>query len=158
MRSTSELTREQVVSLGGRFMTSPELAAREHASGLPPRTLYFRGRTAVLGDPVPGVVASVIGIFPEWLVETAIVRGFPADRAIDAYLNACWDWSRNHLGAVAEPDRLADLGFAVVDGADPSGLPLFRGWRDAARPDDGPARLGHVLMVLRELRGGLHFA
>ncbi len=139
-------------------MVSPELVAREEAVGLPPRTLYFRGRTAVLGNPSPGVVASVIGIFPEWLVELALVRSFPADRAIDAYLGACWDWSRNHLGAVTEPERLAKLGFAVADGADASALPLFRGWRDAARPEDGPAQLGHALMVLRELRGGLHFA
>lgn len=139
-------------------MVSPQLAAREEAVGLPPRTLYFRGRTAVLGDPPPGVVASVIGIFPERLVETALVRSFPADRAVDAYLGACWDWSRDHLGAVAEAGRLAELGFAVADGADGAALPLFRGWRDVARPEAGAARLGHALMVLRELRGGLHFA
>lgn len=139
-------------------MVSPELAAREEAVGLPPRTLYFRGRTAVLGDPPPNVVASVVGIFPEWLVELALVRSFPAERAVDAYLGSCWDWSRNHLAEVSEPDRSAKLGFAVADGADASALPLFRGWRDQVRPDDGPAQLGHALMLLRELRGGLHFA
>lgn len=139
-------------------MTSPELAAHEQAVGLPPRTLYFRGRTAVLGDPPPGVVASVLGIFPEWLVEAALVRSLPADRAADAYLGACWDWARNHLADVPEAERFAKLAFTVVDAADASALPLFRGWRDAARPEDAPAALGHALMVLRELRGGLHFA
>ncbi|MFJ6670851.1 hypothetical protein ACIQMJ_07045 [Actinosynnema sp. NPDC091369] len=158
MPSLAESTREPLVRTGGLFMTSPELAAREQAVGLPPRTLYFRGRTAVLGDPPPGVVASVVGIFPEWLVEAALVRSFPADRAAGAYAGACWDWSRNHLGDVPEPDRFAKLALAVVDGADASALPLFRGWRDAARPADAPAALGHALMVLRELRGGLHFA
>ncbi|KOX13727.1 hypothetical protein ADK67_43805 [Saccharothrix sp. NRRL B-16348] len=158
MLSTAQLTREPLVRNAGLFMTSPELAAREEAVGLPPRTLYFRGRTAVLGDPSPGVVAAVIGIFPEWLVEAALVRAFPADRAIDAYLGACWDWSRNHHAGTPEPARFAELAFTVVDGAEASALPLFRGWREAARPDDAPAALGHALMVLRELRGGLHFA
>ncbi|MEV1114141.1 hypothetical protein AB0I91_03680 [Actinosynnema sp. NPDC049800] len=158
MLSTARLTREPLVEIAGSFMTSPELAAREEAAGLPPRTLYFRGRTAVLGNPSPGVVASVLGIFPEWLVEKALVRAFPADRAIEAYLGGCWDWSRNHLAGTPEPARFAELAFAVVDGAEASALPLFRGWREAARPDDGPAALGHALMVLRELRGGLHFA
>ncbi|MEU4743043.1 hypothetical protein AB0G02_21625 [Actinosynnema sp. NPDC023658] len=158
MLNTAEATREPLVRIAGTFMASPELAAREQAVGLPPRTLYFRGRTAVLGDPSPGVAASVLGIFPEWLVGMALARPFPADRAVEAYLGGCWDWSRNHLAEVAEADRFADLAFAVVDGADASALPLFRGWRDAARPEDGPARLGHALMVLRELRGGLHFA
>ncbi|XVV03506.1 SCO6745 family protein [Actinosynnema sp. CA-248983] len=158
MSSVAERTREPLVRLGGAFMVSPELAAREQAVGLPARTLYFRGRTAVLGDPGPGVVAALIGIFPEWLIEKALVRGFPADQAIDAYLGGCWDWSRTALSGADDPGRLAELGFAVADAADPSGLALFRGWRDERRPDDGPARLGHVLMLLRELRGGLHFA
>lgn len=158
MSFVAERTREALVRLGGAFMVSPELAAREQAVGLPPRTLYFRGRTAVLGDPEPGVVAAVIGIFPEWLVEKALVRGFPADRAIEAYLGGCWDWSRTAFSGSDDPERLAKLGFTAADAADSSGLALFRGWRDAPRPDDGRARLGHVLMLLRELRGGLHFA
>ncbi|ROP39659.1 SCO6745 family protein [Saccharothrix texasensis] len=158
MLSTARSTRDALVGRAGSFMTSPELAAREEAAGLPPRTLYFRGRTAVLGNPPPGVVASVLGIFPEWLVQAALVRTLPAERAIEAYLGACWDWARDHLGGTPEPARFAELAFTVVDGADASALPLFRGWREVARPDDGPAALGHALMVLRELRGGLHFA
>ncbi|MEJ2857233.1 MULTISPECIES: SCO6745 family protein [unclassified Saccharothrix] len=158
MSFVAERTREPLVRLGGAFMVSPEFAAREQAVGLPARTLYFRGRTAVLGDPEPGVVAALIGIFPEWLIEKALVRGLPADLAIEAYLGGCWDWSRTALTGAEDSDHLAELGFAVADAADSSGLALFRGWRDAPRPTDGPARLGHALMLLRELRGGLHFA
>lgn len=139
-------------------MVSTELAAREQGVGLPPRTLYFRGRTAVLGDPPADVVAAVLGIFPTRVVEKSLVRGFPATRAIEAYLGACWDWARDAFSAADRPGRLADLGFAVADAADPSALPLFQGWRGANRPDDAAARLGHALMLLRELRGGLHFA
>ncbi|MEU5691401.1 hypothetical protein [Actinosynnema sp. NPDC020468] len=158
MSPVAERTQEPLVRLGGAFMVSPELAEQEKAVGLPPRTLYFRGRTAVLGNPEPGVVAAVIAIFPEWLVEAALVRSLPADRAVAAYLEACWTWSRGAFASVEDPGRVADLGFRVADAVDPGALALFRGWRDAPRPADDPARLGHVLMLLREFRGGIHFA
>ena len=154
-------TREVVVHRGGRFMVAPELATRERLLQLPARSLYFRGRSAVLGDPPPAVVAELFGIFPAWLVELALTSKtgeLAAPQAVEAYSAGCWEWGRNHLGAVPEPDRVADLLFGVVDEADGTGLALFAGWRLAPRPDDAPGRLAHALMVARELRGGLHFA
>lgn len=61
--------RPVVQVLGGRFMTSPELAAVEAEVGLPPRSLYVRGRSAVLGDVPPKVAAELFGIFPHWLFD-----------------------------------------------------------------------------------------
>lgn len=154
-------TRVVIVHRGGRFMVAPQMATQERALGIPPRSLYFRGRSAVLGDlPVP-VVADLFGLFPGWLVElalTATTQKVPAERAVEAFTAACRDWGRHHLAEVPAADRLADLLFTVVDEADASALVLFSAWRGVPRPDDPPARLAHALMVARELRGGLHFA
>ena len=42
----------------------------------------------------------------------------------------------------------------VVDSAEAAALPLFAGWRALPRPDDAAGRLGLLLNVLREHRGG----
>ena len=155
------MTREVVVHRGGRFMVSPELATQERLLGLPARSLYFRGRSAVLGDPPPAVVTELFGIFPAWLVDLALsspTGKLAAERAVEAYTAACWEWGRHHLFTVPDPDATADLLFTVVDAADASGFALFAGWRHAPRPADPLARLAHALMVARELRGAFHFA
>src|SRR5213082_1379129 len=64
--------RPVVQVLGGKFMTSPELAEVEAEVGLPQRSLYLRGRSAVLGDVPPKVAAELFGIFPHWLFEFAL--------------------------------------------------------------------------------------
>src|SRR5947208_8856935 len=73
--------RPVVQVLGGKFMTSPELAEVEAEAGLPPRSLYVRGRSAVLGDVPPKVAAELFGIFPHWLFDFVLL---PATAALDA--------------------------------------------------------------------------
>lgn len=153
--------RPVVQVLGGRFMTSPELAAVEAEAGLPPRSLYVRGRSAVLGDVPPAVAAELFGIFPHWLFDFVLPKAaaaLDAAASVRAYAESSARWSRVSLSAVSEPGRLAELLFRVVDAADASGLALFAGWKNAARPAGDVERLGFALMVFRELRGGLHFA
>jgi hypothetical protein len=146
---------------GGKFMTSAELAEVEKEVGLSPKSLYLRGRSAVLGDPPPGVVADLFGIFPGWLsdfVLPAAEAAISSGRAIEAYVEALSRWSKAHLEDVENAERLGALLQTVIDGADGSGLALFAGWRRVEAPADPLARLGFALMVLREYRGGLHFA
>ncbi len=153
--------RPVVQVLGGRFMTSPELAAVEAEVGLPPRSLYVRGRSAVLGDVPPKVAAELFGIFPHWLFDFVLppaTAALDAPAAVRAYVESSARWSRVSLSAAPEPGRLAELLFRVVDAADASGLALFAGWKNASRPEGDAERLGFALMVFRELRGGLHFA
>jgi hypothetical protein len=153
--------RPVVQVLGGRFMTSPELAAVEAEVGLPPRSLYVRGRSAVLGDVPPKVAAELFGIFPHWLFEFVLppaTAALDAPAAVRAYAESSARWSRATLSALPEPGRLAELVFRLVDAADASGLALFAGWKNAERPTGDVERLGFALMVFRELRGGLHFA
>ena len=146
---------------GGAFMTAPEMAEVEQEAGLGSKALYLRGRSAVLGDPAPAVVADVFGIFPGWLFDLllpAAVQAISAPDAVEAYRKALGRWARARLGAVEEPGRLAALLRRLVDCADPSGLALFSGWRSVAWPSGEPERVAHGLMMLREYRGGLHFA
>ncbi len=153
--------RPVVQVLGGKFMTSPELAAVEAEAGLPPRSLYVRGRSAVLGDVPPKVAAELFGIFPHWLFEFVLppaTAALDAPASVRAYAESSARWSRVNLSAVSEPGRLAELLFRVVDAADASGLALFAGWKNAERPQGDVERLGFALMLFRELRGGLHFA
>ncbi|GLZ31380.1 hypothetical protein Lesp02_35680 [Lentzea sp. NBRC 105346] len=154
METIARETREALVGLGGRFMTSPQLAAEQERLGLPKGALYFRGRASVLGDVTPDTVATLFGLFPKWLPRMVHVT-LPPAQAVSAYLAACWGWAREHLPA---DERLASLLLKVVDSVDGTALPLFAGWQAAPRPDDAKALLGHALMVARELRGGLHFA
>jgi hypothetical protein len=153
--------RPVVQVLGGRFMTSPELAAVEDEVGLPPRSLYVRGRSAVLGDVPPNVAAELFGIFPHWLFDHVLrpaTEALDATAAVRAYAESSARWSRVNLSAVPEPGRLAELLFRVVDAADASGLALFAGWRRAQRPEGDVERVGFGLMVLRELRPALRGA
>lgn len=152
-------TRERLVSLGSAFMISPEILAEEERAGLPRRSLYFRGRAAVLGDLPPHAVHALYGVFPMRVIEYMIGGSahLPAERAVEAYLESCWTWGRNHLSGA--PGELAGLLFTVVDAADLTALPLVAAWQAATRPaaGDHPAALAQALMLARELRGALHF-
>ncbi|OXM50544.1 hypothetical protein CFP71_27545 [Amycolatopsis thailandensis] len=153
--------RGAVQVLGGKFMTSSELAEVEAEVGLSPRALYLRGRSAVLGDPPPKVVAKLFGIFPSWLFEFALppaIAALDAASAVRAYSRSSAKWAHVSLSGAADPGRLADLLFRLVGAADASGLALFAGWQLAERPEDDIERLAFALMVFREFRGGVHFA
>ncbi|SDX17656.1 hypothetical protein SAMN05421504_102554 [Amycolatopsis xylanica] len=162
--STAEIVKEirPIVQVwGGKFMTSPELAEVEAEKGLGQRSLYLRGRSAVLGDPSPRLAAALFGIFPSWLFEFALpaaTSAISAPDAVRAYLDANASWSRSHLTDIKEPERLAELLFRLTHAADATGLALFAGWQAAERPEDPHERVGQALMILREYRGGIHFA
>ncbi|PTR32301.1 hypothetical protein C8K36_1011353 [Rhodococcus sp. OK519] len=153
--------RDPIVDLGGAFMTSPQLAAEEERLGMWARSLYFRGRSAVLGDPPAAVVASLFGIFPAWLIELMLGEAAPvvaAGDAIRGYTRACGAWGSAELPRSDGTDEATELLYRVVDGADLTALPLVAGWQIQERPLAPAERFAHALMLARELRGGLHFA
>jgi len=149
-----------LVDAGGRFMTREEMSAQAKPFGMPAGGLYFRGRAGALGDVSATVATSLIGIFPSWVIELTWrdSAALPAHVAVAAYIRANAQWGRAHLAALSGAERLAELAERVVAAADASALPLFAAWREQPRPDDAPARAAFALMLLRELRGGLHFA
>src|SRR6185312_14091390 len=157
--SFARSSRAVVVDIGGRFMTSPEMGEMGQSLHLPAEVLYFRGRAGALGDVVAQAAWSVLAIFPRPVLAMVWEQTseIPPPAAAAAYERACHEWGRRHLGGVPDLARLAELAERLIDDADTSALPLASAWIDRLRPDDRSARAAHVLNLLRELRGGLHF-
>jgi Helix-turn-helix family len=153
-------SRAGLVDAGGRFMVGSEMAARAKEWGTHAGGLYFRGRIGALGEVSSQVATAMLGIFPGWVIdftwrETAAL---PASAAVEAYRGACADWGASHLSGLPGMARLADLAGRVAAAASAPAVPLFAAWQAQPGPAaDGP-RAAHALAVLRELRGGLHFA
>lgn len=147
---------------GFDWMSDADLRARGRDElGLRGRPLYHLGRAGVLGDVPVEVVVAVEAFFPPDVVRAAWVDGRAGQRPQDVaafYAQGCADVARRRFPDDERTRRAADLVERVVDAADPTGLPLFAGWRLAARPADPPGRLGLLLNVLREHRGAVHVA
>ncbi|WP_163569595.1 helix-turn-helix domain-containing protein [Fodinicola feengrottensis] len=156
----SRSTAASLVRVGGRFMTGDQLATAARAQLIPTTGLYFRGRIGAVGEVPSPVATSLLGIFPHWLVERiwAETAAFPAAAAVSAYAGACTSWGAEALSGLERADQVVEVAEKVIDRAESTALPLFAGWRAAHRPAAGPGRAGYALMLLRELRGGLHFA
>lgn len=152
--------RPSLVEVGGRFMVSPEMEQQAAPLGLQGGVLALRGRAAGAGEVSPAVAAALLGIFPPGLIDGLWrhTASIPAQRAGEAYAAACAAWGENHLADLEGAGRAAALAERVCDAADAGGLPLFAGWRSRPRPEAAAARTAHALMLLRELRGAIHFA
>jgi hypothetical protein len=125
---------------------------------------YVAGRGGALGDvPSDVVVAAFVFFEPQTVHECWTRAGAVMTRqaAADRWAAACHRWAEAHLTAdEADLLRLADLLGRMNTAASPAGSPCFGAWRAQAEPEaDRPQALAlHRLMVLRELRGGLHGA
>lgn len=152
--------RVPLLALGGDFMTGDEIGVQAKSLGIPKGGLYFRGRVGALGELTSAAAHDVLAIFPESLIDKTWTSSsaIPTSATVEAYTAACHDWGRHRLADLAAGGRLAKLLNRAVDGVDPVGAHLAQGWRRAARPADTPASVAHAAMVLREVRGGLHFA
>jgi hypothetical protein len=65
-------------------------------------------------------------------------------------------WGQKHFADVDGIEDIAAVTEELVDGLEGSALPLFVGWRDAARSDTAAGRAAQLMQILREWRGGLH--
>jgi hypothetical protein len=124
-----------------------------------PFAFYFAGRGGMLGDVRAEVACSAFGWFEpsavkQFFDEGAAVAG--ATTAAQRMAEAHALWGRKHLSDVKEIDEIASVTETLVDGLEGSGLPLFVGWRSAARADDAAGRVAQLMQILREWRGGLH--
>jgi hypothetical protein len=146
--------------VGSVFMLHPDTMARSGEFGYDdPFAFYFAGRGGVLGDVDASVVAAAMGWFqpdmvrPLWEAGIAVAGAREGARRYGA---ACAAWGRDHLGAFDGVERLATLAQQLVAATEPSGLPLFAGWKVEPLADDSPGRAIQLIHVLREWRGGLH--
>lgn len=164
----AQLTAEQTVQaadavihdVGTTWMLSEHVAAhaREHGYGKA-FPFYFVGRGGVLGDVDAGVVVAAMGYWEPGLLRRMWDRGLAVAGAREGarrYAATCAAWADEHLTGLRDPERLAELAGRVVDAVEVCGLSLFAGWRAEPLPPPGPARVLHLVHVLREWRGSAH--
>lgn len=156
----AQCTRDAVIRVGGLFMTSPAMAAAAGAQGLNVGVLCLRGRVGAAGGVDAAKAGRMLGWYPPRIVEFAWRRSkrLSATTAATEYAGVCAEWGREHLAGVDDAEPVAAQVETVVDAADLDDLPLAAGWRAWPRPTAPAARLAHSLMLLRELRHGLHLA
>ncbi|HEV7723197.1 MAG TPA: hypothetical protein VGO60_18035 [Iamia sp.] len=162
--ATATATAGVVGDLPSRFMLDMATYVAAAEDGFQGMDFYAAGRGGALGDVPSAVVAAAFVFFEPGLVEESWTRAgdvMPRQAAADRWAAACHRWAEAHV-TTDEADllRLADLLGRMTAAASPAGAPCFAAWRAQAEPDaDRPAALAlHRLLVLRELRGGLHGA
>jgi hypothetical protein len=124
-----------------------------------PFAFYFAGRGGMLGDVGHDVVTSAFGWFAPSAVQAMFSEGIGVAGATDAaarMAEAHGKWGEKHYGAVEAVDEIVDVTEELVDGLEGSALPLFVGWRNAARAESAAGRAAQLMQILREWRGGIH--
>lgn len=158
-------TAAAVGELPSRFMLDPTTYIAAAEAGFEGMDFYAAGRGGALGDVPADVVTAAFVFFEPGLVRQSWERAgtvMTRAEAADRWAASCADWADAHLAAADEGDlaRLADLVGRMNDAVSPAAAPSFGAWRSRPEPAaDRPRALAlHRLMILRELRGGLHGA
>ncbi len=124
-----------------------------------PFAFYFAGRGGMLGDVSADVVTSALGWFEPNAVSTMYTEGSGVAGAAEAaarMAEAHAKWGDKHYVDVDGLDEKVAVTEELVDGLEGSGIPVFVGWRDAARSETSAGRAAQLMQILREWRGGLH--
>ena len=158
--AASRRLRVPVYVLGGAFMVGAEMKAEAATVGTRRGSLYFRGRIGVLGEVATTTAAGLLGIFPDQVIQDAWAETaeLPTASAVERYRAANAAWGRAHLADRPGLAGTAARMLAVVDTDRTGTLPLVEAWRRVPRPTEPAELAAHAAMLLRELRGGLHFA
>jgi len=124
-----------------------------------PFAFYFAGRGGMLGDVSHDVVTSACGWFEPNAVkamysEGAAVAGSAQAAARMAEAHSMW--GNKHYGQIDGIEEIVAVTDELVRGLEGQAIPLFVGWRNAARSDSPAGRAAQLMQMLREWRGGLH--
>ena len=144
---------------GWAYFFVPETEAKGKELGLDVFQFYVLGRGGVLGNVESSVVASAFGYFNPSMIQQLWDSGRKLIEPRDA--------ARAYFGCAAELGRLRFAGLGglegfcaaageVNDAADPTGLPLYAGFRAEPLVDDSAGRAMQLLSDLREFRGSAH--
>ena len=163
--ATATATATVVGDLPSRFMLDMDTYAVAAEDGFEGMDFYAAGRGGALGEVPSSVVTAAFVFFEPGRVDECWTRAgavMPRQAAADRWAAAGHRWAESHLATADEAGlaRLAELLGRMNAAAGTAGAPCFGAWRDQPEPGaDRPAALAlHRLMVLRELRGGLHGA
>jgi hypothetical protein len=146
--------------IGTSVYLSPDVAAWAAEWGWSnPFAFYFAGRGGMLGDVDAAVAASALGWFEPGAVHAMYSEGIgvagptvAAARMAEAHGH----WGEKHYAEVEGIEEIAAVAEELVDGLEGSAIPLFVGWRDAARSASPCGRAAQLMQILREWRGGIH--
>ncbi len=146
--------------IGTAIYLSPDVMTLAAESGWAnPFAFYFAGRGGMLGDVNAHVVTAAFGWFEPNAVAAMYTEGVGvagAKAAAARMAEAHGEWGATHYAGVEGIDDIVAVAEQLVDGIEGSAIPLFVGWRDAARSDDAPGRVAQLMQMLREWRGGFH--
>lgn len=123
---------------------------------------YVAGRGGVMGDVEHTEVFEAFTFFPAETVQqgwesSASVEG--RDAAAKRFAGYAATWATAHIpDGTGDLTRLAELTGSVIAAADPTGAPVFAGWRALPEPDGERELVVHRLNALRELRAARHGA
>lgn len=146
--------------IGTSVYLSPDIAAWAAEWGWSnPFAFYFAGRGGMLGEVGADVVTSAMG----WFEPNAVLAMFSegagvagATGAAARMAEAHGMWGEKHYGRVEGLNEIVAVTEELVDGLEGSALPLFVGWRRAARSESPAGRAAQLMQILREWRGGIH--
>jgi hypothetical protein len=124
-----------------------------------PFAFYFAGRGGMLGEVSHDVVTSAFGWFEPAAVRAMFSEGAGiagSTQAAARMAEAHSKWGRKHFAGVEGLDGHVAVAEELVDGIEGAAIPLFVGWRNAARCETEAGRAAQLMQMLREWRGGLH--
>jgi hypothetical protein len=124
-----------------------------------PFAFYFAGRGGMLGDVSHDVVTSAFGWFEPNAVKAMYSEGAAtagSTQAAARMAEAHSKWGRKHFAGVDGLEDHVGVTEELVDGIEGAAIPLFVGWRNAARCETAAGRAAQLMQMLREWRGGLH--
>jgi hypothetical protein len=124
-----------------------------------PFSFYFAGRGGMLGDVSHDVVTSAFGWFEPDAVKAMYGEGASVAGSAEAaarMAEAHSKWGRKHFADVEGLEDHVAVTEELVDGIEGAAIPLFVGWRNAARCETAAGRAAQLMQMLREWRGGLH--
>jgi hypothetical protein len=146
--------------IGTAAYLSPDIAGWAAEWGWTnPFAFYFAGRGGMLGDVGAEVVISTFGWFAPGAVHAMYTEGIgiaPATEAAARMAEAHGKWGEKHYADVEGLNGIVAVTEEVVDGLEGSAIPVFVGWRDAARSSSAAGRAAQLMQILREWRGGTH--
>ncbi|MEI6372231.1 MAG: hypothetical protein WCP26_00490 [Actinomycetes bacterium] len=152
---------EPIGRAGSWFYFTPSTAEHGQRVGLDVVGFYALGRGGVLGNPTPGEVNDVFYFFKPAFVEAmygeALAKQSP-QVAVPAHLEAADDFARQTFGGIPT-ETLSEFtkAAAMLVASLPTGeWPLVDGYRSHPLPDDAAAAAYRYVILLREVRGGVH--
>ena len=153
-------TARAIGDLPASFMLDAATYTAAAEAGYEGMAFYVSGRGGVLGDVDAAAVTDAFVFFPAGTVETGWHTGASVEPRADSarrWSAVASRWAAEHLpeGAL-DYARLAELAGIVSDAADPTGAPVFAGWRQLPEPDGERELALHRLNSLRELRAARH--